>query len=140
MGNILEEARMVLPGVQALFGFQMIAVFNQRFDDMAGATQVVHIVALLSVVVAIAMVMMPAAWHRIVEPHQVSATTVSLASKMICCALFPLAVGLTLDIYVVLLLVSDSGPLSISVAALTLLILVCLWFLIPSLWRKRKKR
>jgi DMSO reductase anchor subunit len=140
MGNILEEARMVLPGVQALFGFQMIAVFNQRFDDMAGATQAVHIVALLSVVVAIAMVMMPAAWHRIVEPHQVSATTVSLASKMICCALFPLAVGLALDIYVVLLLVSDSEPLSISVAALTLLILVCLWFLIPSLWRKRKKR
>ena len=28
----LEEARMVLPGIQALFGFQLIAVFNQRFD------------------------------------------------------------------------------------------------------------
>ena len=31
--QILEEARMVLPGIQALFGFQLIAVFNQRFDE-----------------------------------------------------------------------------------------------------------
>ncbi|TLG71825.1 hypothetical protein [Methylocystis sp. B8] len=27
----IEEARMVLPGIQALFGFQLIAVFNNRF-------------------------------------------------------------------------------------------------------------
>jgi hypothetical protein len=32
----LEEARMVLPGIQALFGFQLIAVFNQRFDQALG--------------------------------------------------------------------------------------------------------
>ena len=140
MGNILEEARMVLPGVQALFGFQTVAVFNQRFDELANAAKTAHVVALLSVVVAIGLVMMPAAWHRIVEPHQVSATTVSLASKMICCALFPLAVGVALDIYVVLLVASDSAPLSISLAVLTLLLLLGLWFLIPSSWRNRKKR
>ena len=28
---LLDECRMVLPGVQAIFGFQLIAVFNQRF-------------------------------------------------------------------------------------------------------------
>ena len=29
-----DEARMVLPGVQgAILGFQLIAVFNQRFGD-----------------------------------------------------------------------------------------------------------
>lgn len=26
--HLLEECRMVLPGIQALFGFQLIAVFN----------------------------------------------------------------------------------------------------------------
>jgi hypothetical protein len=31
----IEEARMVLPGVQALFGFQLIAVFNNSFHDPA---------------------------------------------------------------------------------------------------------
>ncbi len=29
--HILEECRMVLPGIQALFGFQLIAVFNEGF-------------------------------------------------------------------------------------------------------------
>ena len=28
IANLIEEARMVLPGIQALFGFQLIAVFN----------------------------------------------------------------------------------------------------------------
>jgi hypothetical protein len=30
----VEEARMVLPGIQALFGFQLIAVFNQRYTEL----------------------------------------------------------------------------------------------------------
>ena len=28
---LLDECRMVLPGIQALFGFQLIAVFNSAF-------------------------------------------------------------------------------------------------------------
>src|SRR5438445_33623 len=31
--HLLEECRMVLPGIQALFGFQLIAVFNQGFGE-----------------------------------------------------------------------------------------------------------
>src|SRR5574338_697608 len=33
---LLEECRMVLPGVQALFGFQLIAVFNSTFAEKLG--------------------------------------------------------------------------------------------------------
>ena len=29
----IEEARMVLPGIQALFGFQLVTVFNDRFPS-----------------------------------------------------------------------------------------------------------
>jgi hypothetical protein len=29
--HLLEECRMVLPSMQALFGFQWVAFFNQRF-------------------------------------------------------------------------------------------------------------
>jgi len=31
--RVISEARMVLPGMQALFGFQLIAVFSERFAD-----------------------------------------------------------------------------------------------------------
>ncbi|MYN24819.1 hypothetical protein GTP69_00165 [Duganella sp. CY42W] len=135
MRNVLEEARMVPPGIQALFGFQTVAVFNQRFKELASGVQTTHTIALLSVVVAIALVMMPAAWYRIVEPHQVSCQTVSVASGLICAALLPLAFGVALDIYVMVAAVTDSYALSMVCAAATLVLLLVLWFAIPMLRR-----
>lgn len=45
-----SEARMVLPGVQAIFGFQLIAVFNERFAaGLDSREQLAHLVALLLV-------------------------------------------------------------------------------------------
>lgn len=140
MRNILEEARMVLPGIQALFGFQAIAVFNDRFDALSVSARALHLAALISVVIAVALVMMPAAWHRIVEPHRVSATTVTMSSRLISSALLPLAIGLALDIYVVFVTVSDSVWLSGACAAITLLLLLLLWFGIPLARRLARPR
>jgi hypothetical protein len=36
---LLEECRMVLPGIQALFGFQLIAVLNPLFVQRLDAMQ-----------------------------------------------------------------------------------------------------
>ena len=60
--HILEECRMVLPGIQALFGFQLIAVFNERFDGkLSGPQQDLHFAAIALVTLAVAIVMAPAA-------------------------------------------------------------------------------
>ena len=40
--QVVEEARMVLPGIQALFGFQLVAVFNQRYTELPDSEQFVH--------------------------------------------------------------------------------------------------
>jgi hypothetical protein len=37
--HILEECRMVLPGIQALFGFQLIAVFNEGFAEKLSSNE-----------------------------------------------------------------------------------------------------
>jgi hypothetical protein len=95
---------------------------------------------MLSVVVAISLVMMPAAWHRIVEPHQVSRRTVSISSKLICVALFPLALGLALDIYVVVFTVINSNAWSAISGASTAVLLLGLWFVIPASCRKASRR
>jgi Family of unknown function (DUF6328) len=138
MRNVLEEARMVLPGIQALFGFQAIAVFNQRFDELATSAKMLHLAALTAVVIAVGLVMMPAAWHRLVEPTQVSETTVSVSSRLISSALLPLAMGIGLDMYVVFLTVSDAVLFSGACAAITFLFLLLLWFVIP--FRHRNAR
>jgi hypothetical protein len=48
-----DEARMVLPGIQAILGFQLIAVFNQRFEDLSSIQQCLHLGAFLIVALAI---------------------------------------------------------------------------------------
>src|SRR5581483_5360333 len=63
--NILEECRMVLPGIQALFGFQLVAVFNTTFwERLTESDRILHLIAMLVVAISVALVMAPAAYHR----------------------------------------------------------------------------
>src|ERR1700704_4054178 len=95
---IIEEARMVLPGIQALFGFQLIAVFNARFTQLSEADQVVHLAAVILVTVAIALIMTPAAYHRQVDLGSVSDFFVKFSSQLIAAAMVPLMLGLSLEV------------------------------------------
>lgn len=129
--NVVEEARMLLPGVQALFGFQTIAVFNQRFTKLALLERNSHLVALTLVVIAVALLITPAAYHRIVEPHQVSEKTLAVSSFLICLALLPLGIALALDFFVVLSVATNERAFSVSMGCLALLLLTALWVALP---------
>jgi hypothetical protein len=141
MRNIIEEARVVLPGIQALFGFQMIVVFNDRFDSMADYAKACHAAGLIMVIVAIAMVMTPAICYRTCR-GQATASMVRLSSWLIRAALCPLALGLALDMFAVFHVVSEDLPgrmaISIGAALGTLVLLLGFWFLLPR--RERGKR
>src|SRR5437870_12446674 len=65
----IEEARMVLPGIQALFGFQLVAAFNQRFTELSPAHQNLHFAALVLTAISVGIIMTPAAYHRIAERY-----------------------------------------------------------------------
>ena len=140
MGRIIEEARMILPGIQALFGFQAIAVFNDRFHDLPVYAQDCHAAALALVVVAIALVMLPAAYHRLVEPGQVSQRTIAISSRAICYALAPLAAGLSLEVAVVLYMVTGSDMGSAAGGLAAFLLLMGTWFMFPLHARRKLRR
>jgi hypothetical protein len=40
--QMLTEARVVLPGAQALFGFQLAIVLTQSFEQLPSASRIVH--------------------------------------------------------------------------------------------------
>jgi len=136
--HILEECRMVLPGVQALFGFQLIAVFNDGFGErLSHAEQLVHLVAILLTVLAMALVMTPAALHRQAEPKQVSERFVWLASHMVLAGMFPLAIAVGLDAYVVSSVIVKDDTVAAIVALATLLLFATLWLFVP--WREGRR-
>jgi hypothetical protein len=92
----IDEGRVVLPGIQALFGFQLIAVFNERFRQLSEGEQLIHFTAIMLMAIAIALIMTPAAYHRLAEQATVSIFFVRLASWLIAAAMVPLMIGLTL--------------------------------------------
>ena len=85
---------MVLPGIQALFGFQLVAVFNARFTQLSFTDQLLHFSALVLVAIATALIMTPAAYHRQAELGTVSKFFVRMASTIIAIAMVPLMLGL----------------------------------------------
>src|SRR3954462_14880502 len=96
---LLDECRMVLPGIQALFGFQLIAVFNSSFEQkLRPAEQRLHLVAIALVAVAVAIIMTPAALHRQKGPYEVTDTFVRVSSRLLLCSMIPLAISISLDL------------------------------------------
>lgn len=129
---ILDESRMVLPGIQALFGFQLIAVFNQGFTEkLTEFEQVLHLLAFALVAVATALIITPAAYHRQVEREQISEYFVRLASRLLTVALVFLLAGTSLDAYLVARVITDAPGASAAVAAALALVFIGLWFVFP---------
>jgi hypothetical protein len=134
----IEEARMVLPGIQALFGFQLIAGFNQGFSKLPSAEQYVHFASLVLIALAIAIIMTPAAYHRIVEQGSVSSFFVRLISWLIALAMVPLMIALALEIYVVGTVILGQRTASAAVAGVLLAVFNALWFVFPFAMRNRR--
>jgi cobalamin synthase len=137
--HVLEEARMVLPGIQALFGFQLIAVFNQRFSEIPEADQILHLAALVLTATSAALIMTPAAYHRQAERGQLSAYFIDLASTLITLAMVPLALGICLDAFVVARLILEDLAAAAIVAVALLCLFSALWFAFPRLQARRSR-
>lgn len=135
LGQTLDEARMVLPGVQALFGFQLIAVFNDAFEHrLSELERSLHLAAIILVTIAIALVMTPAAYHRQVDPRRATAPFLAIASRFVSGAMLPLAAGLALDVYLVARLIAGASLLAVAIGVIVFAMFIVLWFVFPQ-WR-----
>ncbi len=102
MEQMLTEARVVLPGAQALFGFQLAIVLTQSFEQLPNASKIMHAASLFLVALAVVLLMAPAAYHRIVYAGEDSQDMHPVGSVLVTAATIPLALGLVGDVYVVI--------------------------------------
>src|SRR5215208_6031796 len=63
--ELLNKLRVALPGVQFLFAFLLIVPFQQTVDRITDFQRTVYFVSLLSAAVASALLIAPAAQHRV---------------------------------------------------------------------------
>jgi Family of unknown function (DUF6328) len=134
--HLLEECRMVLPGLQALLGFQFIAIFNAGFDEKLTPTeQRLHLLALGFVALAGALVMAPASYHRQTGPQEVSVRFLTLASRLLLGAMILLVLGIGIDFYVIARVILANRWLSMLLTLVLVSLFVYVWFLLPRLGR-----
>ena len=128
---LLDECRMVLPGIQALFGFQLVAVFNSAFGEkLSPSEQRLHLLAIGLVAIAVAIIMTPAALHRQRGPYEVTDTFVRVSSRLLLWSMVPLALSISLDFYLVRSVITGTRLVSLFGVAMFALF-SALWFLLP---------
>ncbi|OWW04774.1 hypothetical protein ATY81_02005 [Rhizobium sp. R72] len=135
---VLTEARVVLPGAQALLGFQLAIVLTSGFADLNASAKALHCVALGTVALATMLLVTPAAYHRIVYDGTEVAEFYHVASRFLLAATVFLALGLAADIHVVIGKVTQRPIIANIVAAACALMLIGFWHLWP--WWTRVRR
>ncbi|MBV9200776.1 MAG: hypothetical protein JO320_26015 [Alphaproteobacteria bacterium] len=129
--QLLTEARVILPGAQALFGFQLAIVLTQAFEQLPRTSMVVHAASLFLVALAVVMLMAPAPYHRIVYAGEDTEDVYRIGSALVTAATVPLGLGLAGDVYVVIAKISGSAAVGSAAGASVFVVVSALWYLYP---------
>jgi hypothetical protein len=84
--------------------------------------------------------MTPAALHRIAYGGEDDETFFRIGSALVIAAAFPLAVGVSADVYVAFLKAIENGRAAASASVASFVLLLALWFAFPLLRRYSRAR
>ena len=138
--QMLTEARVILPGAQALLGFQLTVTLSHAFQQLPSDTKSVHAVALGCVALAVVLLMTPAALHRIGFGGEESQSFLSMGSAFVMLAPLPLAAGIAADMFVAVERAAESSALGIAAGVAAICVLLFLWYLQPLIIRGKVQR
>jgi hypothetical protein len=137
---MLTEARVVLPGVQALLGFQLIAVLTKPFQELPADLKVAHAIGLGMMTLSIVLLLAPAAFHRLAFAGEDSPIVHKIGSIFVTAALAVLALGLGAEVMVAIGALSGRLDIGALMAAIVLVVLFGLWYVWPLAIRARRQR
>ena len=138
LGELLQELRVALPGVQVLFAFLLTVPFSQGFTRIDTFQRDLYFAVLLSTAIATALLIAPTANHRLLFRMRDKENLVRVSNRL---AIIGLAV-LSLSLTGAILLISDimfNSPAPAIFTAITGVIFLVLWGIVPVTRRMRLK-
>ncbi|SDH63415.1 hypothetical protein SAMN05421505_11967 [Sinosporangium album] len=129
--ELLQEVRIGQTSVQALAGFLMALAFMPRFATITPTQRIIYVAALVTTMIAAALLTAPAPFHRIVYGRQLKKKLVKLASRLTLVGLVMLMVALGCALMLVLDVMGMTAAPYIVIVALFGFLVV--WFVLP-LW------
>ena len=133
--QLLTEARLIIPGAQALLGFQLTVILTKAFSELPPESKIAHAVALCCIALTVLLLMAPASLHRIAFDGEDDPLFVKIGSWFVITAPLPLAVAIALDTYVAAGRALQSPTIAIALAITAIVALVGCWYVYPT-WRR----
>jgi cation transport ATPase len=133
-GELVEEHRLAMPGVQVLFGFLLILPFQNRFERLTTNQEYVYFSALLCATIAAVLLITPTAAHRIRWRQADKEVLLHLATRTAITATVFMAAAMTASVY----LITDylfGEPATAIVTSLVAGAFILFWYAFP-LWRR----
>lgn len=127
--ELLEELRVVLPGVQVLFAFLLTSPFSSRFPELDRVGERGYAVALLCTAASTIILVAPTAYHRI-APRNDRRTRLRTAVRLAKAGLATLALAISVSVFVVARFVFGT-PTGIVLGSLVALGAGALWWAFP---------
>jgi Family of unknown function (DUF6328) len=134
--QMLTEARVVLPGVQAMLGFDLLVTFTHAFEQLSAASKAVHIAALACAALTMILLIAPAAFHRITFSGQNTEEMHRIGSFLVTSAPIPLGLSIGANAYVAAVKITDSAAVAAALAAALGIVLFGLWYVRPLMVRR----
>jgi hypothetical protein len=130
LGELLQELRVALPGVQVLFAFLLAVPFQKGFEEVTSFQKDVYFATLILTAISATMLISPSAYHRITFRYQQKRRLVYYANRFAIVGLAFLALAMTGAI----LLITDvlfSTAAAWVTAGLALCFFSFFWFAMP---------
>lgn len=136
LGELLQELRVALPGVQVLFAFLLAVPFQPGFEEITAFQRDVYFVTLLLTALSAALLISPTAFHRLTFRMRQKKHLLLTANRFAIAGLGCLALAMTGAIMLITdVLFSTAMTILTSVAALAVFAL--LWAALPLQRRRR---
>ena len=134
LGELLQELRVILPGVQVLLAFLLTAPFQQRFAQLPGSMRNAFFASIACATLATAFLIAPSAHHRLRWRAGEKERLVRLGNQMAIAGTVFLAAAIVLALYVVTDVLFTTN-LAVLTAIASLVVFVGLWYVVPMLGR-----
>ncbi len=129
--QMLTEARVIIPGAQALLGFQLVATLTKAFNELPALFKYIHCAGLCAVALSVVLLMTPAAVHRIGFGGEDDPIFFRIGSRLVVAGSIPLAAGIAADVAVVFFKATESTNVAASAGVASLVVLLGFWLLFP---------
>ena len=134
--QVMTELRVILPGAQALFGFQAAAVFTDEFNQLTDTSRYVHLASVAVVAVSVIMLLAPAAYHHLAAHGEAEQGVLDYGVRMMLPAEGLIALGIVGDAYVTVRMIAISEFVAIGVAAVAFVGFTTLLYVLPLMGRR----